>query len=87
MNGDFVHTIKTTGESSHGYGNCDICGKHCTEVFVLDEARYYQLPDIIAMERNVPIGTLALTYANCESKFGHKNCLENYAKTRKNRYE
>lgn len=42
--GVFRYRIKSTGASSHKYGNCEICGQHASEVFSQVEERLYFRP-------------------------------------------
>jgi hypothetical protein len=66
---------------------CSVCGRYVSEAFGLHEERYFRLPDFYADALGVPRGTLSLTYANCISKFGHKECLEKFVQLRpKNLY-
>ena len=82
-NGEFIHTIESLKGSSHEYGKCEICNKHCTEVFILDEKKYYTIPDVICKQRKIAKGSLGITAYGCIlSKFGHKECLEKMKKER-----
>lgn len=68
----YRYKVSSTNNNSHSYGNCEVCGKHCTEVFVQTEEREYMLPDIIAIERNTKYGW---TQHECKTIFGHEKCL------------
>jgi hypothetical protein len=34
-----VYTLKSTGHGSTRFGNCEVCGRHCAEVFVQGKDR------------------------------------------------
>jgi hypothetical protein len=62
----YHYRLTNTGYSSTRYGNCEVCAKHASEVFVQAEMRDYQRHD----------GTTSTTYANCRPHtFGHRDCL------------
>jgi len=63
----YKYSITSTNASSVKYGNCEICGKHATEVFHQVEGRSYQNPYE---------GTIHVTGNGCTNYFGHKECLE-----------
>lgn len=58
--------------SSEKYGKCEVCGKHCAEVYGQTESREYIRRD----------GTTGRTYHTCRDLHGHKECL---IKARKNK--
>lgn len=60
----YKYKITSTGESSQKYGNCEICGKHATEVFSQSEERKYIFE-----------GEEHWTHHKCNSYFGHEECL------------
>ena len=63
----YHYTMISTKDSSAKYGPCEICKKHCSEVFHQIEER-----EIEAAEEP---GKTVLTHAGCWSYFGHENCL------------
>ena len=65
----YRYNLKSTEDSSSKYGNCDICGKHATEVFHQMEERHYK----IEHEGQIYEGW---TKHNCNNYFGHRECLE-----------
>ena len=56
------YILISTGDSSNRYGNCEICGKHCSEVFM-------QYP----IEKKVIRGKEI--FIRGKTIFGHKDCL------------
>jgi len=64
----YKYNLTSTNESSHKYGNCDICGNYVTEVFRQTEEREYLNPVTKQM---------SLTKNNCYDYFGHEECLKN----------
>jgi hypothetical protein len=56
-------TVKSTGYSSDLYGDCEVCGSHCSEVFTGLKERSYHWIDGSERWRYVSL------------KFGHKDCL------------
>jgi len=70
----YKYRIRSLGFSSERYGNCEICGKHCSEVFYQAESKKYK--------RDLPDGTTktGYTHHNCHDFFGHKECLESQRK-------
>jgi ABC-type phosphate transport system auxiliary subunit len=61
----YTYKINSVGDSSAKYGNCEVCGKHATEVFHQVETKQYTRPD----------GTQGFTRHNCHNIFGHEQCL------------
>lgn len=59
------YILRNTNRSSSELGNCEVCGKHASEVYHLVQQRSYTEPD----------GTQGRTYHGCFSKWGHKECL------------
>ena len=57
----YKYAINSTGGSSAKYGNCEVCGKHASEVFLQIEERKY---------------SEGYTHFKCNSYFGHRECLE-----------
>lgn len=71
--GEIKVTIKHTGYGSERYGNCQCCGKHCSEVVYSIAEQAYIDPD-----------TNQLSYTGYQmpsSKWGHLTCIESFAKT------
>lgn len=65
---EFVYEIESAGESSAKYGNCQICGKYCTEIFSQIEKRLYKRRD----------GGIGKTFYGCAGGgflLGHYDCL------------
>lgn len=65
VSGDYVYRMSTTGSCSQRYGVCEVCNNHVSEVYLQSEGRLY-INDT---------KELAVTYANCNTTFGHKECL------------
>jgi hypothetical protein len=62
----YNYKLISTGDSSAKYGNCEVCGKHCTEIFQQIETQDY-------IDEN---NKVSQTHYGCNSYFGHKECLE-----------
>lgn len=67
----YRYNLLSTNESSQKYGNCEVCGKHATEVFLQSEERYYTI------ERDGNIIYKGWTQNKCKNLIGHKECLLN----------
>jgi hypothetical protein len=39
--GQYSYRIRSTGGNSHRYGDCEVCGQPCVEVFLQTQMRYY----------------------------------------------
>ena len=63
---EYRYTLYSVDGNSHDYGNCDVCGKHCTEVFNQQEEQAYK------QDEN---GVTHYTQHKCTSLWGHKECL------------
>lgn len=59
-----VHTIHSTGRGSDLYGDCEHCGKHVSETFVLESHGVYVRAD-----------GLRYLGATTPGLFGHESCL------------
>lgn len=57
----YRYRMESTGDSSAKYGPCEVCGKHCTEIFHQVEERRYGNE---------------WTQAGCNNDFGHADCLK-----------
>ena len=66
----YIYRIKSTRRSSADLGPCEICRKHCSEVFHQVEGKTY-LTDALD---EVP-GQIEMTYHECKNYFGHEECL------------
>jgi hypothetical protein len=64
---NYRYKLSSTEYSSAQYGNCEVCGKHATEVFIQSEERKYFNP-ITKQE--------SYTFHKCRNYIGHKECLE-----------
>lgn len=63
----YHYHISSTNNNSSKYGNCQICGKPVSEVFIQSEQKEY-----INLE-----GEKGLTYYKCAPHFfGHEHCLK-----------
>jgi hypothetical protein len=58
----YRYRLISTGCSSARYGNCEICGEHCAEIFHQVEERQYK-PG-------------RFTRHQCSDLWGHKECLK-----------
>ena len=65
----YRYRLISTGYSSDKYGNCEVCGKHVSEVFSQSEEQYYTI------ERNGKMIHEGWTKCGCSDYFGHKECL------------
>ncbi|WP_125154492.1 hypothetical protein [Clostridium rectalis] len=65
----YKYRISSLQASSSKYGKCKCCGKHVSEVFLQDEARY------LKYEENEEIDN-GYTCHRCNNYVGHKECLE-----------
>ena len=70
---EYRYNLSSTEGNSNQYGVCDVCGKHCTEMFYQQEERKFKLPEQIAKERGKEFGW---TQHKCYSLFGHEKCLK-----------
>lgn len=72
------YRLVSTGESSHKYGNCEVCHQYCSEVFVQTKEHSFQLDEF---DRQVmtKLGVLfpedGIGWAHDGSTFGHESCL------------
>lgn len=60
------YKLYRTNRSSAYLGNCEVCGKFCSEVYHLTESRKYI---------RVDTGEESWTYAGCIDLYGHEECL------------
>jgi len=60
--GEKAYRIRTTEDSSHRYGNCEICGKHCAEVFIQSSIKVCEIDG-------------KKFAAHDSNSFGHEECL------------
>lgn len=60
----YRYRLKSTGHNSEKYGNCEVCNKHCSEVFLQVEEKAYIIDNEICF-----------TEHGCKSLVGHKECL------------
>jgi len=63
----YKYIINSTNDSSSKFGNCEICNKQVSEVFIQVEQRKYIKPD----------GEISFTGDKCTTLYGHKECLLN----------
>jgi len=61
------YQIRSTGYSSDRFGACECCGKHVSEVFILNHQMRYDDPEL---------GPSWTYYGNIGMKFGHEACLK-----------
>lgn len=57
----YRYRLTTTRYSSRRYGDCEVCGKYCTEVYLQVEERKYEG---------------GWTRLDCTDHFGHEKCLK-----------
>lgn len=71
----YKYVLASSGYSSARYGNCEICGKHCSQVFIQREARWINYDD--AARRALKTDDAGgWTYYKCvPTMFGHEACL------------
>jgi hypothetical protein len=78
--GQYRYRLVCTQYSSSKFGVCEQCGTHASEIwYQMEERRYFP-------ERFIPsLGEGEhWTGQDCHDLFGHKECLEAYAKRRAN---
>lgn len=63
----YRYRIKSTGLSSARFGPCEVCKKHCSEVFHQVEQK-----EFVSVEKP---GEISLTHYECWDYFGHEQCL------------
>jgi hypothetical protein len=61
----FNYSLKSLGESSRKYGECEVCDKDVSEVHIQTETREFLRPD----------KTIGNTHLDCSIFLGHKDCL------------
>jgi len=66
--GVYRYRIRSTGDSSRKYGNCEICDQHASEMFIQVEERQYF---------NLGKSEQGWTQYKCKTSFGHYDCLVN----------
>lgn len=64
--GDRKYRLSSLHDNSNKYGNCEVCGKYASEVFLQGESRLFYSP--ISKD-------MCWTYNGCFKYFGHKECL------------
>lgn len=64
----YRYRMKNTGHSSTRFGDCQLCGKHVSEVHYQTEQRRYDRGD----------GTTGYTTRGCRAIYGHAECLRRY---------
>lgn len=70
--GDYRFRLRSTGYSSARYGPCEVCGKHCTEVFLQAARRFFRFDPIPTN----PCDPEELEgWAERPGAFGHEACL------------
>lgn len=69
----YRYRLTSTGYSSSRYGNCAVCDKHTSEVFIQIEERFYTIASI---------GHSGWTQNGCFTLFGHQECLESKQRAR-----
>ena len=57
----YEYSLKSLEASSQKYGNCEVCKKSVSEVFIQIEGKHFKN---------------GLTRLNCHTLFGHKGCLK-----------
>jgi len=60
--------MRSTGHGSSHYGPCEVCHQHADTVYLLVQMRHFEFTLKEATEGG-------LTYHNCFSKYGHRECL------------
>lgn len=61
MTDRYRYDLSSTGQSSHKYGPCTVCHKHCSEVFRQSEEREFAPGE--------------WTHYQCHTHYGHEECL------------
>lgn len=72
----YRYFLKSTNESSAKFGECQVCHKHASEVYIQSEQRSFVADEIDNQQAGVPVGTILWTFAGCKTSLGHKECLE-----------
>jgi hypothetical protein len=66
----YRYRLTNTKESSRKYGVCEVCKEYASEVFLQSEERYYRFEEGGKVHEG-------WTKNNCNSYFGHEECLKN----------
>jgi hypothetical protein len=67
----YRYRLRSTGHSSDRYGNCEVCGNRCSDVFIQVEEVQYEIPQ----EGDKPV-EISWTHYGCQTIFGHEDCLK-----------
>ena len=65
----YRYRIKSLGNSSAKFGNCEICNQHVSDTHYQVEERYYEF-------NSQDVSRQGWTSNKCHNMFGHKECLE-----------
>ena len=63
---EYRYRLSSTGYNSNRYGNCEVCGKYVTEVFIQTKTKHYKF------EHN---GVVYEGWSHQGDAFGHEKCL------------
>jgi len=65
----YRYKLRPLGASSEKYGDCEVCGKNCSDVHYQSEQKHYSF--IHKGEKHE-----GWTHHETFNRFGHKSCLE-----------
>lgn len=69
---NYHYAITSLDAGSAKYGPCEICNTHVDSMYLQTESAEYEVLDAGDVKTHI-----ALTQYNCNSYFGHKECLHN----------
>lgn len=72
--GQFLYRLKSTGAGSDRFGVCEVCGRHCSEVFLqhkTEEGTYDARHEAAGLGKAGETFTMDRGYT-----FGHQSCLK-----------
>jgi Pyruvate/2-oxoacid:ferredoxin oxidoreductase delta subunit len=71
----YTYRMSNTKASSIKYGNCEVCGEYCNDVFIMTEMKEYSF---------IYVGKKYSGKSNQYTKFGHESCLKSLQKVEVN---
>ena len=71
-----AYRMSNTGAGSDRYGACEVCGKHCSTVYLMTKVRRHRKTDEARrILRSCGYKDAKYSYPFVGSWFGHKSCL------------
>jgi len=68
----YAYRLRSTRHSSRKFGNCEVCDKHATEVFIQVELK--AVPWLVSLDSQ-ETDPARDSYRDCSTSFGHRDCL------------